>query len=145
MELLHNWGHTKLGSMYMHCSVFDLISNGNKKNIMLWSDNQGNDDYPMLNYDAVAEEDRHEEKEENIYDRQRTDTTGSHSFWRNIFILNAPFRFHKIFIQHLKLRWKCEDLKKFLVKTQCGNENKKNAPTSKRMSPFFVLKGWLGA
>jgi len=23
----------------------------------------------------------------------------------------------------------------------CGNENKKNAPTSKRMSPFFVLKG----
>ena len=21
---------------------------------MLWSDNQGNDDYPMLNYDAVA-------------------------------------------------------------------------------------------
>jgi len=23
----------------------------------------------------------------------------------------------------------------------CGNENLKNAPTSKRMSPFFVLKG----
>lgn len=27
---LHNWGHTKLGSMHMHCSEFDLISSGKK-------------------------------------------------------------------------------------------------------------------
>jgi hypothetical protein len=30
----------------------------------------------VLNYDAVAEGDRHEEKEENIYDRQRAGTIG---------------------------------------------------------------------
>ena len=51
---LHNWGHTKLGSMYMHCSEFDLISSGKK--IILCYDQiikATTTKYPMLNHDAV--------------------------------------------------------------------------------------------